>query len=277
MTSYNKTKKKAVKTAAKKTVNSHTAHPVPFRMTGPQCAEFMYNKSKQIASRLRGKSADIEDAISEMYCKCMNAEIGTGTLLKWDVDPFEIARTEEQWLSLLTWQCRARLSVIRAKNGYWHDLDIVQMSRTVDDAADLHAADRAAIEAACNAYADKSTIDAEKARRQRRIIEFLVYEEERHTTNFHPTPGGSYDKEISYEAAGAVLEDLVKSHRVSERDLNVWKDVVMCQCDRKEVARSSKITPNNLSQIKFRVEGTLKKYGPALHGKYVRRLFGTVA
>ena len=254
-----------------------TAQSKPFRMTGTECAEFIHMKWKKIASRLRGKREDIEDAIVEVICKCLQVKNGFGTLLKWNDDPFTTARTEEEWLSFLAWQCRARLGVIRARNRYWYDPDIVQEYKTDDEFYGSHPVDSAVGEEAEDNNEEEVDPDEEKIRRQRRIIAYLIAEEERHASNYQPVPGKSYDDEIKYKAAYAVLSDLVKYHSVSMRDLEILKaDVMYCR-DRCEIAERFNVTQNNIGQIVFKVNGKLSKFGPALHRKHTRRLFNVAA
>ena len=140
-----------------------------FRMTGTECAEFIVKNSKKIAARLRGKYEDIEDAIAEITCKCLQAKNGFATLLKWGEDPFATARTEEDWLSFVAWQCRARLGVIRYRNGYWFDPDIVQMFKTEDEVDGLQFVHSAASDDADDYTDDNTMTDEEKLRRKRRI------------------------------------------------------------------------------------------------------------
>lgn len=244
-----------------------TAQSEPFRMTGTECAAFIEKNRKKI--RLRGKREDIDDAISEVTCKCLQVKNGYGTLLKWDEDPFVTARTEEEWLSFLAWQCRARLGVIQYRNGYWYDPDFIQEYKTEDEFDGLHTGDSAADEEAGDDNEEEVDLDEEKLRRQRRIIEFLIAEEERRANNYKPIPGKSYDDEIKYKAAYAVLADLVNS----TRDLEIWMAKVMDCRGRYEIAEQFGVTPNNLDQIVYRVYGKLSKFGPALHGKHTRRIF----
>ena len=249
-----------------------TAQSKPFRMTGTECAAFIEKNRKKI--RLRGKREDIDDAISEITCKCLQVKNGYGTLLKWDDDdPFAKARTEEEWLSFLAWQCRARLGVIQHRNGYWYDPDIIQAFKTEDEFDGSHPGDSAAGEEAGDDDEEEVDQDEEKLRRQRRIIEFLIAEEERRANNFKPVPGKSYDDEIKYKAAYADLSDLV----VSTRDLEIWMAKVMDCRDRYEIAEQFGVTPNNLDQIVYRVNDKLHKFGPALHRKHTRRLFHAAA
>ena len=242
-----------------------TAQSEPFRMTGTECAEFIYVNQKKIAARLRGKRDEIEDAIEEVTCKCLQAKNGYGTLLKWDDDPFVTARTEEEWLSFLAWQCRARLSVIHFRNVYWYDPDVIQTFKTEDEVDGLHPGNSGTSE-------DAGEDNDEKLRRKLRLIAFLIAEEER-VANYQPVPGKSYDDEIKYEAAYLVLSDLVKS----TRDLEIWMAKVMDCRDRYEIAEQFGVTPNNLDQIVYRVNGKLRKFGPALHRKHTRRLFHAAA
>ncbi len=251
-----------------------TTQSEPFFMTGTECAEFIEKNRKKI--RLRGKREDVDDAISEITCKCLQVEDGYGTLLQWDSDPFETARTEEGWLSFLAWQCRARLGVIQARNGYWNDPDIIQPYKTEDEFGGLHAGDSAAREDAGDDN-DECTVTDEKLRRQRRIIAYLVAEEERRASNDKPVPGKSYDDKIKYEAAYAVLADLVKHHSVSKRDLEIWMDRIMYGRESREVAGDLGMMPNNVDQVVHRVKGKLHKSGPALHRKHTRRLFNSAA
>ena len=252
-----------------------TAQSEPFFMTGTECAAFIEKNRKKI--RLRGKREDIDDAISEIICKCLQVENGFGTLLQWDDDPFATARTEEEWLSFLAWQCRARLGVIQHRNGYWYDPDIIQEYKTEDELDGLHAGDSAAREDAEDDNEEEVDPDEEKLRRQRRIIAYLIAEEERRASNHQPVPGKSYDDEIKYEAAYAVLSDLVKYHLVSTRDLEIWMAKVLDCRGRYEISEKFGVTPNNLDQIVYRVYGKLSKFGPALHRKHTRRLFHAAA
>lgn len=246
-----------------------TAQSEPFRMTGTECAEFIYVNQKKIAARLRGKRDEIEDAIEEVTCKCLQAKNGYGTLLKWDDDPFVTARTEEEWLSFLAWQCRARLSVIHARNVYWYDPDVIQTFKTEDEVDGLHPGNSGTSE-------DAGEDNDEKLRRKLRLIAFLIAEEER-VANYQPVPGKSYDDEIKYKAAYAVLADLVKHHSVSKRDLQIWMARVMYGLDRYEISERGGVTPNNADQVVHRTNGKLHKLGPALHRKHTRRLFNAVA
>ena len=248
-----------------------------FRMTGAECAEFAVKNSKKIASRLRGKREDIEEAIEEVACKCLAVKTGFGSLLKWDDDPFATARTEEEWLSFLTWQCRARLGVIRKRNGYWFDPDIVQMFKTEDEVDGLLPADSDTSDEADDDNDGNTVTDDDEIRRKRRIVAFLIVEEERRASNYGPKPGKSYDDEIKYKAAYAVLADLEKYHSVSKRDLEIWTAKVMDCRDRYEIAEELDVTPNNIDQIVYRVNGKLSKFGPALHWKHTCRLFNAVA
>ena len=254
-----------------------TAQSEPFRMTGTECAAFIEKNRKKI--RLRGKREDIDDAISEIICKCLQVENGFGTLLKWDEDPFAKARTEEEWLSFLAWQCRARLGVIRSKNGYWFDPDIIQTFKTEDESDGSYPVDSTAGEEAEDSNEVEVDPDEEKIRRQRRIIAYLIAEEDRQrrAANYQSVPGKSYDDEIKYEAAYAVLSDLVKYHLVSTRDLEIWMAKVMDCRERYEIAEKFGVTPNNIDQIVYRVNGKLRKFGPALHRKHTRRLFHAAA
>ena len=252
-----------------------TGQSKPFHMTGTECAQFIEKNRKKI--RLRGKREDIDDAISEITCKCLQVENGFGTLLKWDEDPFVKARTEEEWLSFLAWQCRARLGVIQYRNGYWYDPDIIQEYKTEDEFDGSHPVDSTADEEAGDDNEEEVDLDEEKLRRQRRIIEFLIAEEERRAANYQPVPGKSYDDEIKYEAAYAVLSDLIKYHSVSQRDLEIWMAKVMDCRDRYEISERFGVTPNNIDQIVYRINGKLRKFGPALHRKHTRRLFFHVA
>ena len=254
-----------------------TAQSKPFRMTGTECAEFINKNWKKI--RLRGKREDIEDAIAEVTCKCLQVENGFGTLLKWDEDPFAKARTEEEWLSFLAWQCRARLGVIQHRNGYWYDPDIIQAFKTEDEFDGSHPGDSAAGEEAGDDDAEEVDQDEEKLRRQRRIIAYLIAEEDRQrrAANYQSVPGKSYDDEIKYKAAYAVLSDLVEYHSVSTRDLEIWMAKVMDCRERYEIAEKFGVTPNNIDQIVYRVNGKLRKFGPALHRKHTRRLFHAAA
>ncbi len=112
-----------------------------------------------------------------------------------------------------------------------------------------------------------------KLRRQLRIIAYLIAEEERRAANHQPVPGKSYDDEIKYKAAYAVLADLVKHHSVSKRDLQIWMARVMYGLDRYEISERGGVTPNNADQVVHRTNGKLHKFGPALHRKHTRRLF----
>ena len=248
-----------------------------FRMTGVECAVFIEKNWKKIASRLRGKREDIDDAIAEITCKCLQVENGYGTLLKWDNDPFTMAQTEEEWLSFLTWQSRARLGVIQYRNGYWFDPDIVQTFKTKDEVDGFQPTDNTASEEAEEDNEEETDPDNEKLRRQRRIVAYLIAEEERRASNSWSRPGKSYDDEIKYKAAYAVLDDLVKCHSVSERDLAIWMARVMYDREGREVAGQFGVEPNNIHQIVYRVKGKLSKFGPALHLKHTRRLFNAVA
>ena len=243
-----------------------------FRMTGTECAEFVVTNKKAIASRLRGKREDIEDAIGEVVCKCLQVETGFGSLLKWKVDPFAIERTEEEWLSLLTWQCRARLSALRSKNEYWYDPDIIKWFKTADDVDGLHPVD-----ATEQADDDDETSDDAKLSRQCRIVKYMISEEDRRNSNYHPIPGLSCDEEINVEAAYAVLDDLINDGFVSKRDIAIWKASVMYQGDRQEIAAEFEVTPNNKDQIVHKANGKLSKFGPSLHQKNIRRLSGAAA
>lgn len=255
-----------------------TAQSEPFRMTGTECAEFIYVNQKKIAARLRGKRDEIEDAIEEVTCKCLQAKNGYGTLLKWDDDPFVTARTEEEWLSFLAWQCRARLSVIHFRNVYWYDPDVIQTFKTEDEVDGLHPGDSGARDDAGEDNDECTVTDDWKLRRQLRIIAYLIAEEERRAANWKLVPGKSYDDEIKYEAAYAVLSDLVKYHHsVSTRDLEIWMAKVMDCRGRYEIAEQFGVTPNNLDQIVYRINGKLRKFGPALLRKHTRRLFNTAA
>ena len=254
-----------------------TAQSKAFHMTGTECAQFIEKNRKKIASRLRGKREDIEDAISEITCKCLQVENGFGTLLKWDEDPFVKARTEEEWLSFLAWQCRARLGVIRYRNGYWFDPDIIQMFKTEDEVDGFQTASEEAEEGDEEEAETEADPEEEKLRRQRRIVALLIAEKERRNSNYHPVPGKSYDDEIKYKAAYAVLADLVKHHSVSKRDLAIWMARAMYDRESREVAGQFGVTSNNVDQIVHKINGKLSKFGPALHWKHTRRLFYAVA
>ena len=253
-----------------------------FCMTGTECAEFIVKNAKKIASRLRGKCEDVEDAIAEIACKCLQAKNGFATLLKWGKDPFAAARTEKEWLSFVAWQCRSRLGVIRYRNGYWFDPDIVKpdivkQDKTEDEGDGFLPVDNAANEASGDNDEEEPDPAGEKLRRKRRIVAFLIAEDERRASNYEPNPGKSHDDEIKYKAAYAVLADLVKYHSVSKRNIAIWIAKVLHCRDRYEIAEKFGVTPNNIDQIVHKINGKLNKFGPALHWKHARRLSGAAA
>ena len=268
-------------------------------MTGAECAAFATAKKDEIAKCLMGSYHDKLDAISEVACKCMEAGIGTGSVLKWQGNPFAVARTEEQWLSFLVWQCRARLKIIRDIRNYWHDPDIIGAFTTDDDGVCDNQFDRALVEEIERGDADKvgkcsgGESDAEcksdeqpeeeavpdydygKKYHQRKIIEFLLAEEDRRLGNHQRVP--DYDDKVSYRAAYAVLADIAKEYSISRRDLGIWMACIMYNRDRREVAEMFEVTKNNLEQIIHRVKDKLETHGPALHRKHFRRLFHDAA
>lgn len=217
-----------------------------FTMTGAECAAFIAANRNRIASYLIGRSENKEDAISEVVCKCLGVENGSGSKLKWEDDPFAEARTKEEWIGFVVWQCRARLGAIREKSEYWVDPG--------DDIA------------------------GESARyRHRKVSEFRTYEFDRQAGCHRLHPGRSYDESVRSRAAYEVLEDLVRDLSVSHRDLEIWMACDMFRRDRKEVAEEFQVKPNNLDLIVFRVRNKLKKLGPALHRRHAARLFHEVA
>ena len=140
----------------------------------------------------------------------------------------------------------AVLGVVRAKNEYWSDPG--------DDIA-----------------------REEAQYRHRKVCELKAYELDRQAGCHRALPGCSYDEAVRNRAAYAVLEDLVKDHSVSRRDLEVWAACDMFRRDRAELAEEFGVTSNNLDQIVFRVRNTLKKLGPALHRRHAARLFHEAA
>jgi len=252
----------------------------PFFMTGEECAQFACKYQGKIASRLRGKKEDVADAIAEVICKCIGAKLGSGSVLKWKDNPFETARTEEQWIALLVYQCRTRLNVIRSIRKYWFDSDVIRQFKTVDDVDGILPADHAAIEAGTHEGVDDpdegSEVD-EKLYRQRKIVEYLAAEADRMHGNHYPVPGKSYEDDVNYKAAYAVLADMVKSRSVSRRDLEIWVNCIMYRRDRSEVAREFGVKPNHLDQIVHRVKEILRIVGPRLHRTHALGLFHEAA
>ena len=217
-----------------------------FTMTGAECAVFIVANRKKVAACLKGSPENKEDAISEVVCKCLGAETGSGSMLKWDGNPFAEARTMEGWIGFVVWQCRARLGVVRAKNEYWSD--------------------------------PGEDIAGEEAQyRHRKVGELKAYEFDRQAGCHRVLPGRSYDEAVRNRAAYEVLVDLVKDRSVSRRDLEIWAACDMFRRDRAELAEEFGVTSNNIDQIAFRVRNKLKKLGPALHRRHAARLFHEAA
>ena len=213
-----------------------------FMMTGAECAVFIAANHKKVATCLKGRCEEKEDAIAEVVCKCLGAEIGTGSILSWEKDPFAACRTQEEWLAFVTWQCRARLGVIRAKREYW-----------LDPGEDAQG--------------------EEAEYRRHKVDEFKAYEFDREIGCHRPIPGRSYDESVSARAAYKVLEDLVADLSVSRRDMQIWMACDMLRRDRAELAAEFGVKPNALDQVIFRVRNKLRKFGPALHRRHAARLF----
>lgn len=221
-------------------INSHKDDS--FVMTGVECAAFIVANRGKIASRLKGRVEDKDDAIAEVACKCIGIGLGTGVCLMFDKDPFATARTREQWIAFAVWQCRARLGIIHSSRNYWIDPGEDAQSEEAD-------------------Y------------RRRKVDEFKAYEFDRESGCHHPIPGRSYDESVRYRAGYKVLEDLVAELSVSRRDMQIWMACDMFRRDRAELAEKFDVKPNNLDQVIFRVRHKIRKFGPALHRRHEARLF----
>ena len=79
--------------------------------------------------------------------------------------------------------------------------------------------------------------------------------------------------------AGLSQEQLAAKYGLSVQAVSKWEcaqsypDIELLV----ELAEQFGVTPNNLDQIVYRINGKLHKFGPALHRKHTRRLFNTAA